>query len=547
MVHGSSPTIPGHAIQTSMPKQDREENSALKVAKSAKSVSAAVFLSRILGLVREQVLAALFGASTQMDAFVVAFRIPNLLRDLFAEGALSSAFVTVFTDYDHNKTREETNRLVSNIFTAIFIILSIICLAGIVFSKDLVLLMAPEFADIPGKIALTTSLTRIMFPFLLLISLAALLMGLLNTRGYFFIPAFASSCFNLGSIVIGGGLALMIPALGYPAIYGMAVGTLAGGGLQLLIQAPLFKKEGFTIKPLLDLKDPGLRKIGRLIVPAIVGLSATQINIFINTNFASRCAEGSVAWLNYAFRLMQFPIGLFGVALSVATLPLVAKQAAKGEMDRLGDTYVSSLILAFLLTVPAAVGLWILSDPIISLIFQHGKFSAFDTLMTGQALKFYSIGLMAYSAVKIIVPVFYALDDTRWPVIASFISVALNIVIILLTLDKFQHRAIALSTSVTIIFNFLFLSVILYKKMGGYPVTRLLSAIIKIVAASTVMGLAVIYVDSIFKPSSSIFPLLLQVGTGVLVGVCMYIGALMLLRMKEARDMLGAILAKLKG
>ncbi|NPA94368.1 MAG: murein biosynthesis integral membrane protein MurJ [Thermodesulfobacteria bacterium] len=529
-----------------MPAGSQKESSTLKVARSAKSVSAAVFLSRILGLIREQVLAALFGAGTQMDAFVVAFRIPNLLRDLFAEGALSSAFVTVFTEYDHNKTPEETNRLVSNVFTAIFIILSIICLVGILFSKDLVMLMAPEFAEVPGKIALTTSLTRIMFPFLLLISLAALLMGLLNTRGYFFIPAFASSCFNLGSIIIGGGLALLIPSLGYPAIYGMAIGTLAGGGLQLLIQAPLFKKEGFTIRPLLDLKDPGLRKIGKLIVPAIVGLSATQINIFINTNFASRCAEGSVAWLNYAFRLMQFPIGLFGVALSVATLPLVAKQAAKGEIDQLADTFVSSLVLAFALTVPAAVGLWELSDPIIALIFQHGRFSAYDTLMTGQALKFYAVGLMAYSAVKIIVPVYYALDDTRWPVIASFISVALNVIIILLTLDKFQHRAIALSTSLTIMFNFLFLSIILYKKIGGYPVGRLLGALVKIGLASAVMGAGVMYANSLFGHSSSMSSLILQVATGVTVGICLYGAMLLVLGMKEAKDMVGAVTARLK-
>ena len=315
----------------------------------------------------------------------------------------------------------------------------------------------------------------------------------------------------------------------------------------IFVTLDVFKKEGFTIKPLLDLKDPGLRKIGKLIVPAIIGLSATQINIFINTNFASRCAEGSVAWLNYAFRLMQFPIGLFGVALSVATLPLVARQATRGELDKLGDTYVSSLILAFLLTVPAAIGLWILSEPIISLIFQHGRFSSFDTLMTGQALKFYSIGLMAYSAVKIIVPIYYALDDTRWPVIASFISVVLNIIIILLTLEKFQHRAIALSTSLTIIFNFVFLSIILYKKMGGYPIARFFSALVKIIIASSLMGLGVAYVNSLFESSSSIFPLLIQVGTGVFVGVCIYLGALLILRMKEARDMAEAILLKLKG
>ncbi len=521
----------------------KTKSTALGVAKSAKSVSAAVFLSRILGLIREQVLAILFGASTQMDAYVVAFRIPNLLRDLFAEGALSSAFVTVFTEYEQTKTKEETNRLVNNVFTAIFLILSLLCIIGIFMSKDLVLLMAPEFSQVPGKVLLTSRLTQIMFPFLLLISLAALLMGLLNTRGYFFIPSFASSCFNLGSIIVGGGLALLIPSFGYPAIYGMAIGTLVGGGLQLLIQAPAFRKEGFRLRPLLDLKDPGLRKIGRLIIPAIVGLSATQINIFVNTNFASRCAEGSVAWLNYAFRLMQFPIGLFGVALSVATLPVVAKQATQGRMDQLGDTLVSSLTLAFALTLPAAVGLWILAEPIIALIFQHGRFGHFDTLMTAQALKFYAVGLMAYSAVKIIVPIFYALDDTKWPVIASFISVGLNVIIILFTLEKFQHRAIALSTSLTIIFNFLFLSVILYKKMGGYPAFRLLVGLLKILAASFIMGFAVNYMDSFLSNGLSIGSLLIEILCGILVGILIYAATLASFKLKEATELLD-LLAK---
>ncbi len=524
-----------------MPPSPNSSTSATRIAGSAKSVSAAVFISRLLGLVREQVLAVLFGAGTSMDAFVVAFRIPNLLRDLFAEGALSSAFVTVFTEYQEKKDPEQTHRLVNNVLTAISIIISIICILGIIFSKKLVLLMAPEFALIPGKIELSSNLTMIMFPFLLLISLSALIMGLLNTRGYFFIPAFASSCFNLASILIGGGLALAIPAMGYPAIYGMAVGTLAGGGMQLLIQLPCMKKEGFKIKPLLDLRDPGLIKIGRLIVPAIIGLSATQINIFVNTNFASRCAEGSVAWLNYAFRLMQFPIGLFGVALSVATLPMVARQAARGASRELGQILVSSLILAFAMTLPAAAGLWLLAEPIIGLIFRHGHFTEFDTVMTAQALQFYAVGLMAYSAVKIIVPVYYALDDTRWPVIGSFLTVGANIVIILFTLDRFQHRAIALSTSATIIFNFLFLAVILYRKTGGYPVRRLLVALLKIAAASALMAVAVYFTSSWTEMGKNTAGLAVQVSLSIAVGVVVYIAGILLMDLQEAKEIISAL------
>ncbi len=504
------------------------------IARSAGMVSIAVFMSRILGLIREQVLAGLFGAGTAMDAFVVAFRIPNLLRDLFAEGALSAAFVTVFTEYDQKRTPGETWRLVNNVFTAITIIISAVVAAGMFFSQELVTLLAPDFSEVAGKIELTTQLTRIMFPFLLMISVSALLMGILNTRGHFFIPAMASSCFNLGSIIIGGGLALLLPHWGYPAIAGMAIGTLVGGAGQMAIQLPLAFRHGFRFRPLLNLRDPGLLKTGRLIVPAVIGLSATQINIFINTNFASRCAEGSVAWLNYAFRLMQFPIGLFGVALSVATLPVIAKLAAGKDTETLKETLVSSLTMGFALTVPAAVGLWIMSEPIVALIFQHGRFSTFDTQMTAQAVQFYSIGLLAYAAVKIIVPVFYALDDTRWPVIASFAAVVANICIILLTLEHLQHRAIALSTSMTMIMNFLLLAAVLYRKLSGYDVAGLTASLLKIGTASAIMGAAVWQVCAMFPDGGSTTSRLMKIGAGVTSGAAIYAVFVLLFRLREA-------------
>ncbi len=526
-------------------KKTHKDTSAGSIARSAGSVGVAVFMSRILGLVREQVLAGLFGAGTAMDAFVVAFRIPNLLRDLFAEGALSAAFVTVFTEYDQERSREETWRLVNNVFTTITIILSLVVAAGMIFSHQLVMLLAPEFAEIAGKVELTKELTVIMFPFLVMISLSALLMGILNTRGHFFIPAMASTCFNIGSIVVGGGLALVLPRFGYPAITGMAIGTLAGGAGQMAIQLPLLFRHGFRFRPVLDLRDKGLLKIGRLVVPAIIGLSATQINIFINTNFASRCAEGSVAWLNYAFRLMQFPIGLFGVALSVATLPVIARQASRKDLPALRKTLVSSLIMGFALTVPAAAGLWIMARPVVALIFQHGRFTAADTMMTAQAVQFYSIGLLAYAAVKIVVPVFYALDDTRWPVFASFCAVAANICIILLALERLQHRAIALSTSLTMIMNFLLLATVLYRKLSGYDLSRLLLAFLKIVAASTVMAWVVYNVCQVFPAAESISGQILRIAAGIISGALCYAILVFILRLEEASDAASAIAGRL--
>ncbi|GAB4339766.1 MAG: murein biosynthesis integral membrane protein MurJ [Desulfobulbaceae bacterium] len=459
-----------------------------KIAKSAGAVSVAVMASRVLGLIREQVFAGMFGAGYAYDAFVVAFRIPNLLRDLFGEGALSAAFVTVFSDYDTNRGPRETWRLASTVLTFFLLLLSILTLAGIYLAEPIVNLLAGDFQLVEGKTALTVYLTRIMFPFLIFVSLAAVVMGVLNTKGRFFIPALSSSFFNLGSIVGGVSLALLFPRIGQPAIAGMAWGTLIGGMLQLAIQLPALFKTGFAFRPVFDFRHPGLRRILVLMLPATIGLSATQINIFVNTNFAASCAEGSVSWLNYAFRLVQLPIGIFGVALSIAVMPVLGRHAAQKDLDGLKQTFNSSLIMVLSLTIPATAGLILLAQPIIRLIFEHGAFTPTDTLRTAEALTYYALGLFAYSGVKVMVPAFYALGNTKYPVIGSFIAVAANIVIITLTIDLFQHRAIALSTSCVMTLNFLFLGAVLLRKLPGYSPRALVSGCGKILVATLVMA-----------------------------------------------------------
>lgn len=466
----------------------KEAKQSGRIARSAGTVSVAVMCSRVLGLVREQIFAGMFGAGLAYDAFVVAFRIPNLLRDLFAEGALSAAFITVFTDYDTNRTKEETWQLASNVLVFFAILLSLLTLLGINFAEPLVNLLASDFSAVAGKHELTTLLTRIMLPFLIFISLAAVVMGILNARGKFFVPAMASSFFNLGSIVGGVSLALVLPRFGHPAIIGMAFGTLLGGILQLSIQLPPLLKCGFRFTPRLSFRDPGLKRIITLMIPAVIGLSPTQINIFINTNFASSCVEGSVSWLNYAFRLVQLPIGVFGVALSIAAMPVLAKHAAKKDIGGMKETMVSSLTMVFALTIPASIGLMLLSRPIIHIIFERGAFTAFDTVATANTLTLYAVGLFAYSANKILVPVFYALEDTKYPLIASFIAVGANLLIINLTIDSYQHLAIALSTSCSMMLNFLFLSVVLYLKTGGFSVSYLTKALGKITVAGAAMA-----------------------------------------------------------
>lgn len=487
--------LPTPSPSVAVPK---EETPHTTLAKSAGVVSTAVMCSRILGLVREQIFAGMFGAGLAYDAFVVAFRIPNLLRDLFAEGALSSAFITVFTDYDTNRSKEETWQLASNVLVFFGILLSLMTLLGIFFAGPLVQLLASDFSATPGKVELTTLLTRIMLPFLIFISMAAVVMGILNSKGKFFVPAMASAFFNLGSIIGGVSLALLLPRFGIPSIAGMALGTLLGGILQLSIQFPSLKQCGFRFIPHLSWADPGLKRIVTLMLPAVIGLSPTQINIFINTNFASSCVEGSVSWLNYAFRLVQLPIGVFGVALSIAAMPVLARHAALKDINGIKQTMVSSLTMVFALTIPASIGLMLLAQPIIRIIFERGAFGPLDTVATANTLSLYAIGLFAYSSNKILVPVFYALEDTKYPLIAAFIAVASNLLIINLTIDSLQHLAIALATSCSMILNFLFLSFVLYRKLGGYQVSSLLRSLLKILAAGSAMAVFLLWSRDFF-------------------------------------------------
>jgi putative peptidoglycan lipid II flippase len=492
----------------------KPEKSSAGIAKSAAIVSAAVMCSRLLGLIREQIFAGLFGAGEAYDAFVVAFRIPNLLRDLFGEGALSAAFVAVFSDYHANRSREAMWQLASNVLCFFAVAVSLIVLLAIFFSDEIVSIIASGFSAHEGKVALTRTMTVIMMPFLLFISLSAVVMGILNTRGRFFIPSLASSFFNLGSIIGGTSLAFILPTYGYPAIIGMAFGTLIGGFMQLAIQLPSLRRAGFRFIPTFRFNDPGLIRILKLMIPATIGLSAMQINIFINTKFATLCIEGSVSWLNYAFRLVQLPIGLFGVAISIAALPVLARHASQNNIEALKSTFVSSLTMVLCLTIPATVGLVILSEPIIRLIFEHGVFTSSDTSATAVALSLYAVGLFAYSANKVIVPVYYAINATRYPVIASFMAIAINILIVTNTIDTFQHRAIALSVSATMIVNFLFLATVLYIKTGGYSLRYLGAAMLKILAASLVMGLILLLIYNSFG----------KYGSGSILSQCLFLG-----------------------
>jgi putative peptidoglycan lipid II flippase len=469
------------------------------VMRSAGIVSIAVFMSRVTGLLRESLMARLFGAGLIYDAFMLGFRIPNLTRDLFAEGALSSAFVPTFTEYLTRRSKEEAAQLANLVGTAIILVVGVICIAGMVFAPGLVSLLAPGYAAVPGKFELAVSMTRTMFPFLLLVALAAQAMGVLNASNKFGVPAMASTFFNIGSVGFGLILGIWLgPSIGISRIEGMAYGVVLGGALQLFWQVPSLYKLGFRFRIGFDWKHPGLVRIFQLMVPAILGNAAVQINVMVNTNFASTIADpvrgldGPVSWLGYAFRFMQLPLGLFGVAVASATLPSISRSVSAGNMDEFRRTLSKSLGMVFLLTLPSSVGLAVLGKSIIGGIYQGGRFQVYDTQQTALALSCYAIGLAGYAALKVLNPAFYALGDARTPMVISLASIAINFATAeaMIKLVGLGHAGLAMSTSVVALFGFFLLFEILRRRIGGIYGRDLLSGILKVLVASAVMAAA---------------------------------------------------------
>ena len=450
------------------------------VARRAGVVGAATMLSRVLGLVREQVMAALFGAGFATDAFNVAFRIPNLLRDLFAEGAMSSAFVPIFTEYHQKRGADEAWALGRQLMATLFLVLLAICVVGYGLTPLLVRVFAPGFAAIPGKLDLTVMLTRVMLPFLPAVALAAAAMGMLNARDSFAVPALAPTMLNLGMVVFGVALIPVVERFGQPPILAMAMGVLIGGIGQFAFQLPALGRKGFRLRPEWPSGHPGVRRVALLMTPAAVGLAATQVNLFVSTLIASLLEQGSVSWLSYAFRLMQLPIGVFGVALATVSMPLLARAAVDHDLPALKRTLSATLRLVLLLTVPAALWLGVMAVPVIALLYQHGRFHAHDTQQTAWALGMYCVGLPAFAGVGVLTRTFYALGDTRTPVQASFVSVGLNLGLNLLFIGPLRslglkHAGLALATSATAITNLLQLAWYLRRRVGPLEGRRLVN------------------------------------------------------------------------
>jgi putative peptidoglycan lipid II flippase len=503
--------------------------------------------SRVLGLLRDVVYASLFGAGDQMDAFRVAFRIPNLVRDLFAEGAMSAAFVPTFTRRLTKEGRESAWRLGNLVISMLLVVTGAIALVGILAAEPLTRLFAGSYAEVPGKLELTVALTRVMFPFLVLVAAAVAFMGMLNSLRHFFVPALSPAMFNVGAIAAAFLFVPLMPTLGWPAMMGLALGTLLGGLLQAGIQWPALHREGFRFRFELKPGDPGMREVLRLMIPGTVGLAAVQINIFVNTVLATSQGTGAVSWLDYAFRLMYLPIGVFGVSIATAALPTISTYAARDDVNGVRQTVSSGLRMMLMLNVPATVGLIALAVPIVGLIYERGRFLPTDTSATAAALMCYAPGLIGYSAVKIVSPTFYALRDSRTPVMVSMASVVANMILNVSFVRVLGYRGLALGTALAALLNAGLLMYLLRGRIGGIDGRRVTGAFVKIAVASAVMAVAAIWAEQTVRlalPGTGLVPRVLHVMTGIGTGVVTLVATAKLLRVQEFDQAMAAVVRR---
>lgn len=456
-----------------------------QVTTAAGVVGGATLVSRLLGFARDILLAQLFGSGLAADAFFVSLRIPNLFRRFLGEGSLTASFIPVFTGYLERGEKKEAWSMANSAAWIVTGLLLAVVLVGMVGAWWVVSAIAPGFRD-PGKFGLTVDLTRLMFPFALFMGLAALQMGILNSLQHFFTPAFGPALFNVSIIA---SIFFLCPRLD-PPVLGLAYGVVAGGALQMLIQVPALVSRGFRLGIPKRLIHPGVRRAGQLLGPTVLGLAVTQINLLVDTLLASLLPEGSVSYLYYGNRLVQLPLGVFGIAMGIAILPTLSAQAARRELDRLVDTMSFAVRLVLFITVPATVGLIVLRHPIIQTLFERGKFTASSTDGAAFALLFYSVGLCAFSGVKIVVSAFYSMEDTITPMKVGIIAVAINIALNLILMGPLRHGGLALATSLASMFNVVALLLILKGRLGRLGGRRILTSSLKLGGASAVMGLA---------------------------------------------------------
>jgi len=515
------------------------------ISRGVRSFTVGTAVSRVMGLVREMVFAHLFGVGAATDAFNVAFRVPNLLRDLFAETALSAAFVPVLTA-EKAKGKESQNRLASNIFNVLFVVTGLVSLAGLLLAPVLAKAIAFGFGRVPGKIALTAQLTAVLFPFLLFVSLGAWAMSYLNTERSFFVPSVAPAVFNLFSILFPLLTYGWYASRGKEPIFGMAVGVLIGGLMQFLVQAPLLRRKGFRWSPVLSFRDPEFRRVMALFVPVAIGLAGTRMNVLVNTILVTPLAEGSVSWLNYAFRIMHLPLGLFGIAVGTVALPSLSRLVLANDITAVKSTLTDSLKMVLFLTVPTSALIACLAVPVTRAIYERGHFTTADTLATAGALVLYALGIPFMSALRNVAAVFYAYKDAKTPMVASFCSIGLNLVLNVTLMWVLGFMAFPLSTTLAAILNVAVLYALLPRKVGPMELGPLASYAGRLAAASAAGGGAA-WLGNRFLGGAlgtSFVATAASVAACGLIGLGVFFAASRLLGLTETRDYLRRFLRR---
>lgn len=520
---------------------------------SASVISTAIMASRLTGFGREMVLSWLFGAGAVFDAYVLAFRIPNLARELFAEGALASAFIPTFTRCLTTQGKEEARTLAGISASMIFLITGAFTALGIVFAPLFVNLFAPGFHDVPGKFELAVLLMRIMFPFLVFLALAAQAQGTLFASHRFGIAAVSPALFNIVSVLSGLALGYWFgAATGLSAVRGMAIGVVIGGAAQLGVQLPSVWRAGFGWRPKwnlrANLRNDGVRHILWLMGPAMIGNASGQINVLVTTNFAAGLRDaagnvmnGPVSWLAYAYRFFALPLGIFGVAIASAALPSISRSAAQNNFAEFRDTLSRSVSMILLLTIPSAVGLAVFGERMIGLVYQHGRFHASDTHETALALTCYAVGLAGYAVLKLIAPAFYTLGDSRTPMMVSIASIVVN-GLTAFTMIRFTglgHAGLALAASAVSTFSAVTLLILIRPRIGGINGRALAVSALKITAAAAVMGVVCRIAGAYFP--SKVGGLLM----GIPAGIASFWMAATALRIAELREATRLVVSKL--
>ena len=454
-----------------------------RIARAAGVVGGATLISRVLGYARDMVIAYFFGAGLATDAFFVAFRIPNTLRRLFGEGSMTVSFIPVYTDYIIHRTKEESQELVDVAFTLASSVLMALTILGMVFSPQIVAVLAPGFKD-PKQIELTILMTRIVFPYLFFIGLVALAMGILNTHRHFAAPALAPTLLNLSMIAS----AYFLFHRFTEPIVSLGIGVFCGGVIQLAFQLPFLIKKGVMFRFNFHFIHPAIKRICILMGPALVGVAVAQINVFVGQILASYLLEGSISYLYFAYRLIEFPLGIFVIAMGTAALPSFSQLVSEGKTEEFRDAIGFSVRLVIFVTIPAMVGIIVLRVPIIHLLFQHGAFDYQDTLMTARALFYYGIGLWAIAGARIIAPAFYAVQDTKTPVKMAAVSLFANVGLSLILMGPMKHAGLALANSLASMIYVSLLLVWLRRKIGDIDWARILRSLIQIAVASAATG-----------------------------------------------------------